>query len=116
MIDLHMTEYVEIGYNDQYVFAIGLIGVRWCGFAQSRVGHIFIFAQISDGYELGLLDRDAAMKMTAAWLQWGDGSYGHIDHWYIKPEYTGRREDYLCLHCREPFCEDDECGLDRGDQ
>lgn len=79
-----LHDVVCIGENEQYRFYIGRCGERWLGFAgagrfsgevrtafQSEglsvdPAGIFIFSEVSESWELGLLDRAQAILLTGA--------------------------------------------------
>ncbi len=105
MSELELKNPVKVGKNESYVFAVAqLENDRWIGFAKGG-GMIFLFAEISDGFELGILDRDRAILLTGAIAQDPEGSYGGIKEWLVAEELRGDPEKFLCDQCGRVGCQ-----------
>lgn len=94
---MELTERVEVGENNHgYRFAVGKIaGDRWIGFADSDVG-AFVLPGMSEEYEMGLADRDRAIKLTGAIAQSAEHGYGGIARWFVDESLRGKPEDFTC--------------------
>jgi len=80
-------ETMLLGRNHVYAFYVGKTNDgRWVGFADSfgPSGNTSFFSQVSDdGIQLGVTDRDEAIKMTDAVANMPE--YGGIDNWRLDP-------------------------------
>lgn len=104
MESLQIRDVLKIGDNQYgYYFAVGRIDNRWIGWAGAEQA-IFLFPEIEENYELGLLDRDLVIKLTGAIAQSAEYGYGGIDQWYIPASLRGKPEDYTCQHCCSIGC------------
>jgi hypothetical protein len=70
---------------------------------------VLIFFEVADGYDLGLLDRDRAIRMTGAVAQDVEASYGGVDRWFVAEALRGKPEDFRCAHCERVGCNGREC-------
>jgi len=112
MSGLELTDILKIGENDHgYSFAVGKLGGRWVGFAVGDLGEgkqgMFFLPGISEEYELGLTDRELAIRMTGAVAQSPEHGYGGIERWFVVEELRGRPEDFQCAECGEIACSGD---------
>lgn len=112
MSEITFTEVCEIGRNTQYTFSVGKVGNRWVGFAKGGVpvdGKIllFVFAEVSDGFQLGITDQPKAIRMTGALAQDPERAYGGITSWYVPKDLRGKLKDFRCKHCGTICCEGD---------
>jgi hypothetical protein len=84
MTNLHLRDVFLIGENDAYIFGVGRVGDRWIGFATdgsyarrvrdafgaeglpADASMLFVFPQIAEGYQMGILDRECCVLLTGA--------------------------------------------------
>lgn len=106
MAELEVKEGFLIGVNNQgYSFSVGLLGDRWVGFAQHKDDRmIHFFPEISEEFEMGLPDKETAIRLTAALAQTPEKGYGGVDRWFIKEDLRGNPADYRCGECQEVGC------------
>jgi hypothetical protein len=115
-----MNDYVPldkvtmIGRNEQYGFGVGQIGKRWVGFA---VGHtdeekmLFFFPEIMEEFQMGVMDKEDAIKKAGAIAQDEEKGYGGIEEWYVEERLQADPEEFRCLICGVVLCggcEEDE--------
>lgn len=112
MENLELTQTRIIAENDAgYEFGVGLLGRRWVGFALARRDtsepFLMFFSEVStEDYQLGLEDRDEAIRLTAA-LAVDPENYGGVDRWLIDEELRGDPEAYRCPQCGRVGCRGD---------
>lgn len=109
---LGVTDIEKIGENDYgYWFGVGRICSRWVGFAMGALPEgdqmMFFLPGISESYELGVKERELAIKLTGAIALAGEHGYGGITRWFVPEELRGKPEDYRCLDCDEVVCAGD---------
>lgn len=103
MTKVNLTDPLEVGRNQYYVFAVGLLEGRWVGFAQANEG-IFIFPQISEGHHLGTTDKTKAILLTGAIAQDPEAAYGGVKKWAVEPALRGKPKDHRCQNCLTVGC------------
>ncbi len=86
---------VPIGENSYgWKFAVGLCSGRWLCLALGKLksGGVFchVFAEGSEGFDLGLVDRDRAIRLTL----------------------RGKLDDFRCALCGAVGCDGRECEAD----
>lgn len=91
-------------------FAVGQLGGRWVGLALGRMGdgtgYMHFFAEVSEGYHMGVPDRETAIRLTGGLAQLPDQGFGGIDVWHVPPELRGRPENLpRCGLCQRVGCE-----------
>lgn len=103
-----------IGHNRHgWRFAVGSMNGRWMGVALGRIRpgtstYCHFFAEISEGYVMGVRDRELAIRMTGALAQDPEQCFGGIDVWYIPRELRGRYQDLpRCRQCGRVCCDGD---------
>jgi hypothetical protein len=102
-----IEEQVIIGDNRHgYAFAVGRVGDRWLGYAITRLG-LFLFPGVSEGVDLGMEDRDEAIRRVGAIAQDLNSGYGGVETWHVPEELRGDPGRYRCDVCGEICCEDD---------
>lgn len=117
---LDIQDTFKIGENDfGYSFAIGRLGDRWVGFALGDLGEgeqgCFFLPGVSEGYMMGLLDRERAIKLTGAIAQASEHGYGGIARWFVPPEQRGNPDDFRCERCEQVGCSGECVDHDYGD-
>lgn len=118
------SETLMIGDNDVgYKFGVGLAGDRWLGFALGDLPGgdkmLFVMPNVSEGFDLGLKDRDQAILMTGAIAQDPESAFGGITRWFVQADLRGDPNTIArCPRCGEIGCQDDhddfESGFDSG--
>ncbi len=111
---LQFDEVWLIGENRyRYRFAVGRLGPRWLGFAIGELEDsnrmLFIFPEVGNGAELGLANRNEAIRLTSAVACDAAQGYGGVDRWMIPPRLRGDPEDFRCQRCAGLNC-DGSCG------
>lgn len=125
--DLKLEEVKIIGENAHYRFCIGRCRDRWIGFAvggsMSLKAHdafhsegiptgpnfMFVFPEVSEGFVLGLLERDKAILLTGAVAQDPESAYGGVDRWLVPECQRGDPEAFRCRSCDRVGCNDADC-------
>lgn len=73
------------GRNEFYDFYIGRVGDRWAGFAVGVIDETqrmaFMLPGVSEGFNVGCVDREEAFRLTVAIILDGAGGYGPVDEW-----------------------------------
>jgi len=109
-----LQDVFKIGENDYgYWFGVARMNDRWVGFAFGD-NCIFFLPGVHECHELGLLDRDMAIKLTGANAQALENGYGGISRWFVDESLRGRPEDFRCPLCEEMGCQG-ECDAGRED-
>lgn len=126
-MQLDLTDVFFIGENDAYRFGIGRLGDRWVGFAQEgqasersrrafrsegmdvAPGMLFFFPEVSEGFELGVADRQHAILLTGALAQDPENCYGGVEKWHVPEGLRGDPENFRCQHCDRVGCDGSEC-------
>lgn len=108
---IQIEELTLLASNSHWRFCVGRVGGRWLGFALGDLedGQQFmnVFHQVAQGCELGLPDRDEAIRLTTA-IAWDPNSdFGRVNEWYCLAEMRGDPEDYRCPTCEEVGCKED---------
>lgn len=106
MSEIEITNQLLVGANASYSFRVGQVGKRWVGFAFGG-GMIFFFPAISEGHQLGILDKDKATRLTGAIAEDENSGYGGIDRWSVPEELRGKPDDFRCKVCDEVGCSAD---------
>jgi len=115
---LELRNITIIAENDHgWRFGVAQVGDRWVGIGlesahavEARAafrseglpvepGFVNIFSEVSEGHELGLVDRDAAILLTGAAAQDPEACFGGIDRWFVPAELRGDPEQYRCANC-----------------
>lgn len=127
---LNLTDLCIIADNTHgWCFCVAkLNSTRWVGFAappRSLAEKAFaseglpvdpqmlmIFPEVSEGYRMGVLDRDLAIRMTGAVAQDPESCYGGIERWHVPEELRGKPEDFRCERCERIGCDGRECRED----
>lgn len=127
--DFSLTDVTVIAENESYRFAVGLLAGRWVGFAMPgqfalkaarafieeglETQHaVFLFPEISEGFHMGVPDRERAILLTGAVAQDPESSYGGVERWHVPPELRGKPADFRCAHCERIGCNGSACGED----
>lgn len=110
---IYFKEMLLLAFSDHWEFCVGRVGARWLGFAMGRIGpnrnFINIFHQVAEGHQLGLPDRDHAIRLTTALIEADVECMGAVTFWITSPELRGRPEDFTCAHCGEVGCDGADC-------
>lgn len=112
MADFEFSETILIGENDLYRFGVGRLADRWLGFAVGVVTDmplLFVLPDVSEGVDLGLTDKDKAIRLTGAIVQDHESAYGDIDRWHVPPDLRGNPDDFRCANCNRVGCDGIEC-------
>jgi hypothetical protein len=123
---LKIEELVVIGENDYgWRFAVGRIGERWlglglesantvaarCAFRDEGLpvepGYMHVIGAVSRDHELGLPDKEAAIRLTGAIAQDPAHAFGGVERWLVPEALRGRPDDFRCGHCEEVGCNGD---------
>ena len=122
MADLTFSDIFVIAENDHYRFVIARCGDRWFGGAMESLAAqeareafaseclpvqppmMFIFAQVSEGFEFGVQDRNRAIMLVGAIAQDEESSYGEVDRWFVPEGQRGKPEAFRCERCGEIGC------------
>jgi hypothetical protein len=108
---IKIEEQVLVGSNRHgYTFAVGRLGDRWVGYAGGG-GMLFILPGMSEDHELGLTDRDEAIRRVGACALDGGQGYGGIDEWHVPEDLRGDPDAYRCAVCDEVCCDEDHADL-----
>jgi hypothetical protein len=124
-VSLTLADVVVIGENDHWRFCIGRMDGRWIGFAaepadlarsafaaeglEVQPQMLFVLTEVSDHHQLGLLDRDKAIRMTTAVACDLEADYGGIDRWHVAANLRGKPEDFRCIRCGYIGCDGIDC-------
>ena len=124
---LNFVDVVLIGSNDTWRFLVARIdgGHRWVGLAAPRrssseqafhdVGFpvspqmLMILTLVGDGCEMGILDRDLAIRLVGAIAQNAEDGYGGIDTWNVPEDLRGHPNQFRCVLCDRVGCNGTEC-------
>lgn len=106
---LKVAEATVIAHNELYQFAVGRVEEQWVGYA---IGHcndhtrMLFYLNITgnNSIDLGLENRDEAIRRTAAMAQAPEHGYGGVDAWFIDEPLRASPDEYRCPHCEELFC------------
>ncbi len=115
---LELHDVTIIAENDHgWRFGVGRIGERWVGFGtesaareQSRAafdseglpvdpGYLHLFTEVGTATEMGVADRDEAIRLTGAAAQDPEACFGGIDRWFVAEDLRGDPEKYRCPDC-----------------
>ena len=108
---IQIEQEVDVGRNSHgYTFHVGLLSGYWLGYAQGAET-IFLFPGIRTGHQLGILDRDEAIRRVGAIAQDPASGYGGIEEWSVEESLRGDPAAYLC-----PVCDEVCCGEDHSDE
>ena len=106
-MNLKIEGYELIGRNDQWDFAVARIGDRYLGVAlesrytrevraafaseglQIEPTYMHVFAEVSEGVDLGMQDKQAAILLTGALAQDPEQGFGGIDEWLVPDDLRG---------------------------
>lgn len=126
-MNLKLECFEFIGRNDSWQFAVAKAGDRWLGvalegqatraaraaFASEGLphtqGYMHVFAEVSQGYGLGMTDKCQAMLLVGALAQDPEQSFGGIDEWLVPEDMRGRPEMFVCERCGAVLCLGREC-------
>ncbi|MCE9605055.1 MAG: hypothetical protein K8U03_09170 [Planctomycetia bacterium] len=114
MIDCSRS--ITIAENEHWWFNVGPITgtepPRWVGYAlgKQRVEGslaLMLFPEVSDGCELGLLNKWRAVLLTGAIAQDPASCYGGVANWFVDEQDRGSPEDFRCQRCGDVGCTGD---------
>ena len=126
-MDLKIEEFEFIGRNDYWQFAVGRCGDRWLGLALEGMAiqaareafrseglecqdpYMHIFSEVSDGTNLGMLDKRKAILLVGALAQDSEHDFGGIYAWLVPEELRGKPEDFRCATCGDVGCDGRRC-------
>ena len=132
-MNLKIESFEFVGRNEHWQFAVAKVGDRWLGVAlegkftrQARDAfqaqglpvpddYMHVFAKVSDGFELGMKDKNRAMLLVGAIAQDPEQGFGGVDEWLVPEELRGDPEKFRCLKCGEVGCNGTECEDEFGD-
>lgn len=129
---MDLTDVLVIADNSAgWRFCVGRSGGRWLGFAapgrspaelafaseglEVSPQMLMVMPEVSEGYQLGVEDRDRAIRLTGAVAQEDDGCYGGVERWFVPEDLRGRPDDFRCKKCDHVGCDGTECGDDYDD-
>lgn len=104
MSAIKFDQVIWIGVNNAYEFGVGLAGGRWVGFAAAE-STLFVFSEISERHELGLVDVRQAILRTGAIAQDPEQAYGGVDYWLLGNDLRGDPADFRCDFCGAVCCD-----------
>jgi len=124
-MSLTLHEIIPVGENRHWTFIAARCGDRWLGGAVGKTeppsaklppsadgldpNMFFVFPEVSDELQLGVLDRDRAILLVGAIAQDIESTYGGITTWRVAPELQGRPDDFRCEVCDRVGCQGVEC-------
>lgn len=115
---MRIDQTLLIGENEHYQFFVGRMGDRWIGFAVGDLEGgdrlMCVFPEIADRYQLGLVDRDEAIRRTGAIACDVESSYGGVTTWHVDEDLRGDPDSYRCATCGRICCSGD-CQEDWGE-
>jgi len=111
-MELKFEQIIPVGENDYgYTFAVGVLSGRFVGFALGTYTEkgeekklLTCLPGMVENYELGLTDRERAIKLTGACALDSSQGYGGIDRWLVEESLRGRPADFRCRHCESVGC------------
>jgi len=109
---IEIEDALLVGENELSKFLVGRVEGRWMGFAlqgPKGQGGMFVFTELHEGTQLGLLDRERAIRLTGAVACDPEAMYGGIDRWHVPAELRGRPDDFRCVLCSQVGCDGVEC-------
>lgn len=112
---IQISDAMVIGENRHgYQFGVGrLSSGRWIGYACANVPPdgrgLFVLSQVSDGFELGTLDKERAIKLTGAIACDPESAYGGIDQWFVTDDLRGQAAEFRCEFCGAVGCDGNGC-------
>lgn len=116
-----------IGRNAEWQFGVARIGDRWLGvaleseptrlaraaFASEGLpfdkGYMHVFAEVSEGIELGMQEKTIAMLLVGALAQDPEHGFGGIDEWLVPEVLRGDPEKFRCEKCGDVGCGGRDC-------
>ena len=130
---LSITEQFVLAENDGWRWCVGKLGNRWLGYAREgthsefsrrafaneglevQPSMLMLFHQVADGCELGVLDRERAVKLVTALAADPESDYGDVLHWFVPVEERGDPEALRCKRCGDVGCDGTQCVRDAWD-
>lgn len=105
---LKITDSIHIGDNADlgYRFGVGKVGGRWVGFAIGNTdgGGCMFMLSISPDAWLGVVERDDAIRRSAAFIQSPENGYGGFTHWHMDDSLRSVADDFRCETCNDVCC------------
>lgn len=100
---MNIKHILKIGENAHgYEFKVGLLGDRWIGYADSAFG-AFFFPQVSEGAQMGLTDKNEAIKRTLIVALTPEHGYGGVDTYYVDEALRPTPEELAAAEDAVPF-------------
>jgi len=115
---LQLTDQFIIADNPGWRFGVARIGGdRWIGFAreggfsakakaffageglEATPSILMVFPEVSDGFNLGTLDRERSILLTGALAQDPESAYGGVERWFVPADLRGDPEKFRCVVC-----------------
>jgi len=115
---LSIDEMVQVGCNGDWLFGVGRASGRWIGFAlgvdlitgpTGATRFMHVFSEVSERYQLGLVDRDQAIRLVGALAEDEEGGFGRVAEWFVPPELRGDPETFRCRSCGCVGCDGTDC-------
>jgi hypothetical protein len=116
-----------LGENDGWGFYVGRTNGRWIGFggpstftvrlrralqAEGLIPEqagLFIFPEVSEGYALGVLDKDRAIRLTLAVACDSEHGFGGIERWHVPESLRPGPDEFRCENCETIGCDGKSC-------
>lgn len=101
-----ITRYEPIAQNAEWTFCVALCGGRWLPGALGRLedGNSFFHVFPTPGHELGVEERDEAIRIASVVAADEGQGFGGVDRWHVEPWRRGNPDDYRCELCGELCC------------
>jgi hypothetical protein len=72
-------------------------------------GYMHVFAEVSEGVELGMQDKTMAILLTGALAEDPEHGFGGIDEWLVPEDLRGEPKDFRCDRCGDVGCAGRDC-------
>jgi hypothetical protein len=126
-MNLKIEGYELIGRNDHWSFAVARVGDRYLGVGMEQIPlrakspdgrvniylerpyYMHVFAEVSEGVELGMQDKTMAILLTGALAEDPEHGFGGVDEWFVPEDLRGEPKDFRCDRCGDVGCAGLDC-------
>lgn len=122
-----LEDVLLLGENDGWGFYVGRTNGRWIGFGgpssytllvrralQSEglipeQAGLFIFPEVCEGFALGVLDKDKAIRLTLAVASDPEHGFGGIERLHVPESLRPGPDEFRCWNCQTIGCNGETC-------